>query len=243
MKHMTGHLRMIQYRFHFLNNYKMSVNTLETGFFTTTDILSSMTKEDKIMYFENKLRETNREGIENIIEFTRSTDFYTAPSSVNNHSNYDGGLLDHSILVYTLAMRYREALIETKPELAERLSVESVTISALLHDICKTCFYKKAWKSRKNKESDTWESYEGYEIEDSFPIGHGEKSVIMLQNFGLKLTADEMLAIRFHMGAWDSGMNVGALKTSYVAAQNNYPLVMLIHTADNSSSFLLETQR
>lgn len=220
----------------------MSVNILETGFLTTVEVLSTMTKEDKIMYFENKLRETNREGMETVIDFIRRTDFYIAPSSANNHSNYEGGLLDHSLLVYTLAMRYRDALIETKPDLAERLPVESVIISALLHDICKTCFYKKTWKSRKNKETGLWESYEGYEIEDSFPIGHGEKSVIMLQNFGLKLTPDEMLAIRFHMGAWDSGMFGGMLKASYTNAQSNYPLVMLIHMSDDSSSFLLENK-
>lgn len=221
---------------------RMSTNTLETGFFTTNDVLSSMSTDDKIMYFENKLRETNREGIENVIDFIHRTDFYTAPSSANNHSNYDGGLLDHSMLVYTIAMLYRNAIIETKPELAERLPVESIAISALLHDICKTCFYKKVWKNRKNKDTGAWESYVGYEVEDSFPIGHGEKSVIMLQNFGLKLTPDEMLAIRFHMGAWDNAIFGGSIRAAYTNAQNDYPLVMLIQIADNSSSFLLENK-
>jgi hypothetical protein len=221
----------------------MSVNILNTGFFTTNDLFVSLSQDEKISYFETKLRETNREGIESVIDFLKRTDFYTAPSSTSYHSNYDGGLLDHSILVYTLAMRFREQFIEIKPELADRLSVESITISALLHDICKTCFYKKVLKWRKNVETGQWESYEGYEIDDNFPIGHGEKSVIMLQNFGLKLTPDEMIAIRFHMGSWDGAILTNDLRFSYSTSQNMCPLMTLLQIADNSSSLLLEYKK
>ena len=31
------------------------------------------------------------------------------------------------------------------------------------------------------------------------PVGHGEKSVIMLLRWGLRMTDDEILAIRWHM--------------------------------------------
>lgn len=220
----------------------MAVNTLETGYPTVDDILNKTLKTDKINLFESTLKNTNREGIDSVIDFVRSTDFYIAPSSANYHSNYEGGLLDHSLLVYILAMRYREPLIAMRPELADKLPEESIIISTLLHDICKTNFYKRVLKWRKNTETNVWETYESYDIEDSFPIGHGEKSVIMLQNFGLKLSAEEMIAIRYHMGSWDGAMLTNDVKYSYMKAMDNYPLMVLVQMADNSSSLLLETK-
>lgn len=193
----------------------------------------------KINFFEQSLQETNRNGIYNIINFCKNTDFYTAPSSCNYHSNYPGGLLDHSLLVYSLAMKYRDGLIVMKPELDTKIPSESLTLACLLHDICKTGFYTQVEKWKKDT-SGTWISYIGYDVVDKFPIGHGEKSVIMLQKFGLELTPDEMLAIRYHMGHWmDLG---GELKMAYNRAQNMCPLMTIIQSADITSSLLLETQ-
>ena len=204
-------------------------------------ILSELLASQKKDLFEDLLRSTNREGIDAVIAFLNNTDFYTAPSSANYHSNYQGGLLDHSLLVYSTAMRYRSVLLEMMPELEERLPEDSVIIAALLHDVCKTCFYKQVQKWRKDANG-SWESYLGYEIEDNFPIGHGEKSVIMLQNFGLKLTPDEMLAIRFHMGSWDGALLTNDVKFSYQNAMNKCPLMTVIQNADSTSSLLFEKQ-
>ena len=54
------------------------------------------TKDKKIQYFEETLLSTKRPGIEKVVEMIKQMDFYTAPSSTKFHSNYEGGLLDHS---------------------------------------------------------------------------------------------------------------------------------------------------
>jgi hypothetical protein len=125
------------------------------------------------------------------------------------------------------------------PELEEKIPEDSLIISTLLHDICKTCFYKQVMKYRKD-ENNQWQSYLGYEIDDSFPIGHGEKSVIMLQDLGLQMTPEEMLTIRYHMGAWDGAMLTNDVKFSYSAAMNKYPMMVLVQSADNTSSLVFE---
>ncbi len=204
-------------------------------------VLNGMLNTQKKDLFESLLRSTNREGIESVIGFLNNTDFYTAPSSASFHSNYPGGLLDHSLLVYSTAVKYRTAVLEMAPELEEKLPEESIIIAALLHDVCKTCFYQQTTKYRKNAQGG-WDQYLGYEIKDSFPIGHGEKSVIMLQNFGLKLTPDEMLAIRYHMGSWDGAMLTNDVKFSYQTAMNMCPLMTVIQNADSTSSLLFEKQ-
>lgn len=208
-----------------------------------SDILgpSAWTNAEKVGFFENALRSTDRDGIEKVIEMLRSVDFYYAPSSTKFHSNYQGGLLDHSLLVLSTAMKLRNSMIELKPDLAPQLEENSVIISALLHDLCKACFYVPTEKWKKNK-NDQWESYTGYEVKDVFPIGHGEKSVILLQCYGLHLTLEEMLAIRYHMGLWTSSIDCGDSGRSYFRAVDMCPLVTIIQNADFMSSYMLENR-
>lgn len=52
--------------------------------------------------FIELLRSTKREGIEELIAWLETTDFYIAPASTRFHGNYEGGLLEHSLNVYDL---------------------------------------------------------------------------------------------------------------------------------------------
>lgn len=212
----------------------MTVNDL-----TSNTVLNGLMYGQKIELFKNLLMQTNRQGMDKVIEFLIGSDFFIAPSSASYHSNYKGGLLDHSLLVYSTAMKYKNILIEMRPELATVLTDESITIATLLHDVCKCGFYVQKEKWKKN-DSGNWESYIGYEIKDSFPIGHGEKSVIMLLTIGLNLTPDEMIAIRFHMGSWDGALLTNDVKYSYQNAMDSCPLMCLLQMADSTSSLLFE---
>ena len=49
-----------------------------------------------------------------------------------------------------------------------------------------------------------------------------------------------MLAIRYHMGAWDGAMWTNDLKYAYSNAISMCPLITLIQHADNASSMLFE---
>ena len=200
---------------------------------------TSWTTEEKVMFVESTLMSTARTGIDKVIDYLRNTDFYYAPSSTKFHSNYQGGLLDHSILVLSTAAGLRDAMVKMKPELADRLTDESLIISCLLHDLCKVGFYvpKEKWKKDEN---DKWVSYRGYDVEDTFPIGHGEKSVILLQWLGLSLTIDEMLAIRYHMGLWSTSVDCGDANRAYFRAVNMCPLLTIVQNADFMASNMLE---
>lgn len=200
---------------------------------------TSWTTEEKVIFVETSLQSTARPGIDKVIEYLRNTDFYYAPSSTKFHSNYQGGLLDHSILVLSTAVGLRDAMVKMKPELADRLTDESLIISCLLHDLCKVGFYvpKEKWKKDEN---DKWVSYRGYDVEDTFPIGHGEKSVILLQWLGLSLTIDEMLAIRYHMGLWSTSVDCGDANRAYFRAVNMCPLLTIVQNADFMASNMLE---
>jgi hypothetical protein len=198
-----------------------------------------MAKQDKINLFESLLMSTGRSGMDKVIEYLRKTDFYTAPASAKYHSNYDTGLLDHSLMVYNLAEAFFEKMKMIDPELAISIPEESIIVSALLHDVCKICFYRKTIKWKKNEHND-WMQYDGYEIEDSFPIGHGEKSVIMLLKLGLDINPCEMLAIRYHMGFW--GESNIEFKIAMKSAIKMCPLVVLLQQADCASTMMFEKE-
>ena len=187
------------------------------------------------------LKSTNRENINNVIDWLENkSDFFRAPSSTAYHGNFEGGLLIHSMNVYKIAIGIYNHLKTIKTDL--NIDENSIIIAALLHDMCKVNFYSPKTKYRKT-DFGGWEEYQGYEIIDQFPFGHGEKSVLLLQMLDLKLTVDEMLAIRWHMGSWDGGMLSNETKFAYSTANSNYPLCLIIQSADNMASMILETQK
>lgn len=196
--------------------------------------------EDLKQEFQNRLLETKREGIENVIKHLERLGFFVAPASTKFHLNVKGGLMQHSWNVCTTALMLREQMILMKPELEEKLPVDSVIIASLLHDACKANVYKETLLNRKNDQG-VWEKVPGYDVDYSaLPLGHGEKSVIMLLALGLKLTRDEMLAIRWHMTAWELAFQSGEQKANLQKAREIAPLCVIIQTADGLASALLE---
>ena len=190
--------------------------------------------------FQEKLLSTHREGMENVIKHLERLGFFTAPASTKFHLSVKGGLMEHSWNVCKTALMLREQMILMKPELADKLPEDSVVIAALLHDVCKSNIYKDAILNRKNDQG-YWEKVPGYEVDySSLPLGHGEKSVIMLLTLGLKLTKDEMLAIRWHMTAWELAFQSPEQKSNLQKAREIAPLCVLIQAADGLSSALLE---
>lgn len=191
--------------------------------------------------FTSLLLSTGREGIQQTITNLEKLGFFEAPASTRFHLAEKGGLLQHSLHVYDTAMKLREQMISMNPELEARLPEDSVTICALLHDICKAEIYKVGFRNKKNEETGRWESVPVYETDYShFPIGHGEKSVIRLMTWGVKLSMDEMLAIRWHMSAWNLPFQDYEAQGNISAARDKSPLVTILQCADMLASGILE---
>lgn len=53
-----------------------------------------------IQHFETLLNSVNRDGIDQLLSYIRTSDFYKAPASTRFHSCHKGGLLEHSLNVY-----------------------------------------------------------------------------------------------------------------------------------------------
>jgi hypothetical protein len=171
-----------------------------------------------------------REGLSELLNWLENeTDFFIAPSSMNFHGNHDNGLIFHSLTVTRFALHNFNFIIKEKPDL-EYLR-ESVLICGLFHDICKTNVYHKQEKWIKDDKG-KWKSYSGYAIDDKFPYGHGEKSVLLISKF-MKLTDAEAMAIRWHMGQTEPSTTIQNNPQYYAYNEAiNHPLVRLIQCAD-----------
>lgn len=163
----------------------------------------------------------HREGaVELLAWLEKETDFFKAPASTRNHLAYPGGLVEHSVNVFH---ELRKVVADNEP------TMETTAICGLLHDVCKANFYVKKFQAGSPVEV--------YVVQDAFPFGHGEKSVYLISRF-MKLTDEEALAIRWHMGAWDEAVKGGSRGLN--EAMKLHRLVYELHAADMRATHVVE---
>ena len=173
-------------------------------------------------------QQVNRPGADKLLDWMDTTAFFRAPASSRFHCACEGGLVQHSLNVYHVLVDH----FYTEGE-----NLESYTICALLHDLCKANFYKVSTRNVKNDATGQWEKVPFYQVEDAFPYGHGEKSVFLIERF-MKLRTAEAVAIRWHMGGFDDAARGGSFAIS--AAYDAYPLAVKLHIADLEATYLYE---
>jgi hypothetical protein len=188
-------------------------------------------KEEFIQLYTDHI---HREGADALLDYLEhKSDFFTAPASARFHGAYAGGLCEHSVNVYHCLSAYLER--ERVRELyGLEYSQESAAVAALLHDLCKIGCYRSGTRNVKNEATGTWEKVPTFFYEDKLPYGHGEKSVYIISGF-LKLTREEAMAIRWHMGF--SGEEDKRLVGQ---ALEQYPLAFALSVADMEATYFLE---
>lgn len=153
--------------------------------------------------------------------------FFVKPAAIKHHGNYTGGLFDHSFEV-----------MEDLVEMTEKFNIQwqeprSPYIVGMFHDLCKIDDYidenmidaVMMGSGSPVSKNPNW-TYN----EDCILKGHGEKSVMLLSQF-ITLTEEEILCIRFHMGAYKTEDWTG-----FDLAIRKYPSVLFTHTADMYAS-------
>lgn len=180
----------------------------------------------------------HREGVENLLDFLETTDFYRAPASTKYHGSYPGGLVDHSINVYYSLLDYMAFIYG--PNWEQKYSHESIAIVSLFHDLCKIGRYKSGYRNVKDKETGQWVEKQIFEYNpDYVTMGHGSKSVYIVMQY-MQLLQDEASAIYWHMGPYDQGNynSVGDLGNSW----NRNTLGYALFSADMYSTYIVENE-
>ena len=165
---------------------------------------------------ENRRRfEEMAEGVftKDQIDIMEEKGFFTVPASINHHGKKEGDLYVHSLMIYLLLKEWTEQ----GNIVWER--AESPMLVAFLHDLCKTDDY-----IRKG-EGFTYNS-------EKILGGHGEKSAIMALQLFPDLTDEEIMCIRYHIGAYEGQQSWRELGN----AIKKYPNILWVHHADMITS-------
>lgn len=155
--------------------------------------------------------------------------FFTQAASTKYHGAYEGGLFDHSYEVtqVLLDMTQRLNLQWKRPE--------SPYIIGMFHDLCKIDNYITIVDEPGEIMMGTGDA-KGREIHFEYNsncilTGHADKSIMLLSQF-VNLTEEELLCIRFHMGAYEGQDQWD----NYDKAIRKYETVLFTHTADMYTS-------
>lgn len=152
--------------------------------------------------------------------------YLDAPASIRHHLARPGGLAEHSFNV-----------ADTLGELTRTLGIrwnrpEGPLVVGYLHDLVKLRSYVPVGSGDIPTAS-------GYKWSPTAGDRHGDVSVRIAYEVGIRLEEDEKLAIRYHMGRFGIGKEY--LEHNYAHALKMYPKqVLAAHYADWWSSEVIE---
>lgn len=162
---------------------------------------------------------------DDMMDYLWDNGFFTAPASTKYHGNHEGGLLEHSDMVT------RFLVVLTKDNHLTWMNPRSPFIVGMFHDLCKIDQYRHPASDlvvdgMLLPDSSKWEYNP-----DTLLKGHGDKSVMLLSQF-YTLTDEEIMCIRYHMGAFTDKSEWN----DYTRAVSQYPNVLWTHQADMLAS-------
>lgn len=191
------------------------------------------TKKEFTAVFNENIK---RQGAEELLKYLTESDFFTAPASSRYHCAFAGGLARHSLNVYYRLKKMLDA--EYGAEREAKYNNETIAVVGLLHDLCKINYYSVDYRNVKN-DFGNWEKVPYFSIREEFPYGHGEKSVFIINRY-VDLSAEEALAINWHMGGFDERVKGGSRCISEAFA--GYKLCVFVHIADIYATYIDEEQ-
>jgi hypothetical protein len=191
------------------------------------------------------LKSTNRAGVDKLIDTLEHSDFFKAPASTVYHSNFEGGLLQHSLNVYDCLKKMCDDY------LPKRYSDDTIIIVSLLHDLSKKDYYEKIVRNQKlykpngSKRDEMgnfeWVAVSSYGIRQKevryVGADHGTNSVLLSRNY-IELSDEEIIAIINHHAGMDNCFVNKDLDEIY----NRFPLATMLHLADMQATYLLENK-
>lgn len=147
------------------------------------------------------------------IEKLISMGYFKAPASLSHHGTMEGDLYHHSKMIYMQLEEYTQKLYLSWKD------GRSPIVIGFLHDLCKADDY-------------IWEDGKYVRNKDCAMTGHGEKSAIMALQLFPELTDEEVMCIRYHMGAYEGQEKWKTLGN----AIKSYPNILWVHHADMITS-------
>ena len=154
--------------------------------------------------------------------------FFRSPASTKYHGAYEGGLFDHSFTTMNMLVE-----LSAKNNLTWKRA-ESPFIVGMFHDLCKIDNYRHPVIGETLGGSEVYDTSRWEYNANTALKGHGDKSIILLSQF-MTLTDEEIMCIRYHMGAFVEKDEW----RDYTNAVHEFPNVLWTHQADMLASHVI----
>jgi len=175
------------------------------------------------------LRATERKGIEDLIGWMEKNGFFDAPCSSHYHLAEPGGLAEHSLNVFRVAIGIASELYKKDPQKLSFDFVNGIVIASILHDLGKAGQFGEPNYKMKIIEGDP-ETVAFETNKDLLYIPHEVRSIAIASQF-IQLTEQEQFAILYHNGLYGELQSIKNHET---------PLYMILHFADMWASRVIE---
>ena len=217
------------------------------------------------MDFLKEAKCIKREGALDLLVWLEESGFFEAPASSRYHGNHEGGLAAHSMYVHDVMRELLSILpIEgidmesvhicgllhdvCKVNFYELDQEEATSAQMRKFQELSDVALPKGTKTKAHlikvidallKKEPIPEFKPSYKIVDKLPMGHGEKSVYIIQKF-MRLTDEEAIAIRWHLGGFDPAAYNSQMGNPSMQAFKEYKMLPLLAGADIIASYLLD---
>jgi len=155
-----------------------------------------------------------------------------APASYKEHYHgaYPGGYIAHVLNVYNIAIDMAE--LWKKYSDVINYTTEEITLVTLFHDLGKIGDITEDFYLPQENDWRRNNLGEIYKINDNVVNMNGaDRSLYLLQHFGVQLTQNEWITIKIHEGMYEEG-NSTYLKTPFESNSLRSHLPHLIHHSD-----------
>ncbi len=163
-----------------------------------------------------------------------------APASTHKdrHNAFPGGYLDHVNNVVENAILFDK--VWDRLGQSKNYTLEELVFSAINHDLGKLGYGGKPHYVPNDSD---WHYKKGYYFTYNTELTHmriSDRSLFILQRFGIPVTENEFLAIKLHDGLYEDSNKAYYISSTDFSIKSN--IVHILHQADFTAS-IIETQK
>ena len=175
--------------------------------------------------FNKLLLSTGIEGIENLIVALEEGGFYSSPASSGHHLAKEGGLLEHSLNVFDVALS-----LDSNSRFGSKVNTNDLIIACLLHDVGKMGAFGLANYEPNILKSGNQSTSKPF-VTTGLGLQHQDISIMTVNKY-IELNEQQAIAIKYHNGLYTAdGRDIKGKET---------PLYMIVHFADMWASRVTE---
>lgn len=200
---------------------------------TPEQILENFQKFTK--FIENSFRGERQEKLLKLVsDYEDRIALAPASDNVGYHNAFPGGYVEHVMRVIEMAVNYYSYLKDTVGvEFLNNVTLEEVMFAALNHDLGKIGVGDEPYYEVNTSDWHVRNQGKIYKKNNNLVhMSVPDRSVFLLNSYGISFSENEYLAIKIHDGLYDEA-NTGYFKQWNIDQKQAINLAVILHHADH----------